>query len=382
MKAVHFGAGNIGRGFIGEILYKNGFDIEFVDMNATVIDALNERGTYQIELAAESHEQETVKHVSGINNGTEPEKVIAAIVDADIITTAIGPNILPHIAELIANGLDARIAAGNLQPIDVVACENMIGGSTFLGNEVEKYIENTTAFEKVVGFPDAAVDRIVPLQHHEDPLFVQVEPFNEWVINETTSKSDVHIEGVHYVKDLEPFIERKLFSVNTGHATVAYTGALLGYDTIDEAMQDYLVVAQLKSVLQETSRLIVTKWGFDAAEHQAYVDKIIQRFQNKYISDSISRVARTPLRKLGYQERFIRPMRELNERNIYSPHLLSMIGIVFNYYDADDAQSRELAQMKQNESVTEMIAEVTGLHDPSTIDTIAQNVARYAKQVA
>ena len=77
----------------------------------------------------------------------------------------------------------------------------------------------------------------------------------------TIAKEKIKKSGVLYVDDLEPYIERKLFSVNTGHATVAYTGALLGYQTIDEAMQDALVVAQLKSVLQETGSLLIAKWG-------------------------------------------------------------------------------------------------------------------------
>ena len=187
----------------------------------------------------------------------------------------------------------------------------MIGGSTFLKSEVQKYVADWSALEATVGFPDAAVDRIVPLQHHDDPLFVQVEPFCEWVIQETGMKSSIHLQGVHYVADLEPYIERKLFSVNTGHATVAYTGALQGYQTIDEAMQDHLVVIQLKSVLEETGRLLIEKWAFDPEEHERYIEKIIQRFKNKHISDAITRVARTPVRKLGTEERFIRPVLEL-----------------------------------------------------------------------
>src|SRR5699024_9092522 len=108
MKAVHFGAGNIGRGFIGEILSKNGFHIDFVDINETIIDALKERKEYDIGYAAKDGETIHIDNVNGLNNGKEPEAVVEAIKSANIVTTAIGPNVLPYIAELIAQGIQAR----------------------------------------------------------------------------------------------------------------------------------------------------------------------------------------------------------------------------------------------------------------------------------
>ena len=54
-------------------------------------------------MADASHQQINVENVTGLNNMTEPEKV-EAIAEADLVTTAIGPNILPRIAELIAQG--------------------------------------------------------------------------------------------------------------------------------------------------------------------------------------------------------------------------------------------------------------------------------------
>ena len=68
MRAVHFGAGNIGRGFIGETLADNGFGIDFVDVNETIIDELNKRGEYDIELAAPGKKRIHVSNVDGINN--------------------------------------------------------------------------------------------------------------------------------------------------------------------------------------------------------------------------------------------------------------------------------------------------------------------------
>src|SRR5699024_8176284 len=136
MKAVHFGAGNIGRGFIGETLAANDFSIDFVDVNDTIISALNSRHEYDIELAAPGQEKIDIKNVDGINNSQEPEKVVSAITETDLVTTAIGPKILQFIAPLIAEGLVARKKQNNVQKIDVIACENMIGGSAHLKDEV------------------------------------------------------------------------------------------------------------------------------------------------------------------------------------------------------------------------------------------------------
>lgn len=375
--AVHFGAGNIGRGFIGDILSKNNVAITFVDVNERVIDELNKRHSYEIEVAEEGQPHIVVKNVSGVNNTKNPDEVIKAIASADIITTAIGPNILPFIAELIAKGIEARKATGNNTPIDVLACENMIGGSQYLYQEVKKYLSaDSLAFaEQYVGFPNAAVDRIVPAQTHEDPLFVVVEPFNEWVVETSRMKNpSFKLTGVHYEKDLEPFIERKLFSVNSGHATSAYTGAFYGAKTILEALKDDRVKAQVEAVLGEIRSLLIAKWNFDEQALIDYHKIIISRFENPFIVDDVNRVARTPIRKLGYDERFIRPIRELKERQLSYQNLLKTIAFVFNYNDSNDEQSVQLQELLATKPLPEVVADVTGLTDQDLISEIVDSI--------
>ncbi|MBE6164165.1 MAG: mannitol-1-phosphate 5-dehydrogenase [Streptococcus gallolyticus] len=375
--AVHFGAGNIGRGFIGDILSKNNVAITFVDVNERVIDELNKRHSYEIEVAEEGQPHIVVENVSGINNAKNPDEVIKAIASADIITTAIGPNILPFIAELIAKGIEARKAAGNNTPIDVLACENMIGGSQYLYQEVKKYLsaDGLVFAEQYVGFPNAAVDRIVPAQTHEDPLFVVVEPFNEWVVETSRMKNPTFkLTGVHYETDLEPFIERKLFSVNSGHATSAYTGAFYGAKTILEALKDDRVKAQVEAVLGEIRSLLIAKWNFDEQALIDYHKIIISRFENPFIVDDVNRVARTPIRKLGYDERFIRPIRELKERQLSYQNLLKTIAFVFNYNDSNDEQSVQLQELLATNPLPEVVADVTGLTDQDLISEIVDSI--------
>lgn len=381
-KAVHFGAGNIGRGFIGEILSQNGFEISFVDVNETIIDALNERGTYTIELANETHEKIEVRGVAGINNGQNPAAVIRAIAEADVITTAIGPNILPYIAELCAKGIQARKAEGNQNPLDFIACENMIGGSEFLFSKVKEFLssEDLAYVETYIGFPNAAVDRIVPGQKHEDVLYVVVEPFHEWVIDESQLKNTgVKLDGVHYASNLEPYIERKLFSVNSGHATVAYNSAYQGYKTILEGLQHEEILSALKAVQAETRALLLAKWDFTEEDLIKYHETIIARFANPQIIDDVTRVARTPIRKLGYDERFIRPIRELKEHGkTYAAHL-DVVGKIFAYKDENDDQAVELQKRLASTDLKVLIKEITGLLDEGLVSEIEAIVKKYAR---
>lgn len=365
MLAVHFGAGNIGRGFIGLLLDQANYHTTFVDVNATIVKEINEKQQYNVVLAAEESETVTVKNVSAINSITEPDKVILAICEADLITTAVGPNILAVISELIAKGLSER-AKTNKKPLNLIACENMVGGTDLLKEKIYKNIAESehAEFDELYGFPNAAVDRIVPNQVNEDPLEVSVEPYFEWVVEEPAFKGEVPtIAGVTYVQDLKPYIERKLFTVNTGHAVPAYIGAKLGYKTIYEAMHNEKVQEIIKGALAESGEAVIQTYDFNPAEHQAYIDKIIGRFMNPYISDDVTRVARGPLRKLGANDRLIRPA------NLYMEvtdgkepiYLAKTIAAALNYKFDEDKEAVELQQMIAESGVEKILNKVSGL---------------------
>lgn len=364
MLAVHFGAGNIGRGFIGSLLYQADYHTTFVDVNDAVIQELNNKQQYNVVLASENSETLTVKNVSGINSVTDPEKVIQAIVDADIITTAVGPNILPIISELVAKGLRARMDA-NGKPVNLIACENMIGGSSLLKEKVYEQlsVEEQTSFDAVFGFPNAAVDRIVPNQVNDDLLEVSVEPYHEWVVEETAiSGAKPAIDGITYVSDLKPYIERKLFTVNTGHAVPAYIGRYMGYATINEAMNDEHVQEIIKGALTESGEALIQTYQFDREEHQAYINKIIQRFMNPYISDEVTRVGRGPIRKLGQNDRLIRPASLYMELTGEDPvYLGKTIASTLEYKNEEDEEAVKLQQMIAEHGYEETLQTVSGL---------------------
>ncbi|GAA3330942.1 hypothetical protein GCM10020331_085500 [Ectobacillus funiculus] len=205
MLAVHFGAGNIGRGFIGSLLYQSGFETCFVDVNSELVDLIAEKKEYRVVLAEDAKQESIIRNVRALNSQQNPEKVIEAIVEAEVVTTAVGPHILQFIAPLLAEGLRKRYSKVE-KPLNIIACENMIGGSSLLkekGVRASYRGRKKPLFDERFGFPDSAVDRIVPNQTNEDKLMVIVEPFYEWVVDETkncwrnTSDSRNHIcEGL------------------------------------------------------------------------------------------------------------------------------------------------------------------------------------------
>ncbi|WP_104200452.1 mannitol-1-phosphate 5-dehydrogenase [Cryobacterium sp. Y29] len=362
MKAIHFGAGNIGRGFVGLLLHEAGYEVVFADVNSSLIDALHAAPSYEVHEKGEGARQHTVTGFRAINSATDSDALIDEIATADIVTTAVGPNILKFVAPLIAAGLARR--AATLPPLAVMACENAINATDLLAEHVRSQVTGADwpAVSARAAFANTAVDRIVPNQAADAGLTVTVEAFYEWVIERGAFGDAVPvIPGATFVDNLLPYIERKLFTVNTGHATIAYLGSRAGVSTIAEALDVPAVVLAARAVLEETSALLVAKHGLDEAAQRAYREKILVRFSNPALLDTVERVGRQPLRKLSRNERFIGPAAELIESGLMPEALVGAIGAVLRFDVAADEQSVELQRMLRVESAEQVVLQVCGL---------------------
>lgn len=366
--AVHFGAGNIGRGFVAQFLHQSGFQVIFADVNDEIIGQLQAAASYHVHEVGADSRSSVVDNYRAINSRTHEADVVAAIAAADIVTTAVGARILQFIAPVIAKGLDARDPKA--QKLTIIACENALNGTDILAAEVRKHAPAHNAI-----FANCAIDRIVPEQ--AGGLDVTIESFFEWVVDRTPFHGETpDIYGITWVDDLGPFIERKLFTVNTAHAAAAYHGIDRGWVSIREALATPELQAEVRAVLAETKALLVAKWGFDPEEQQAYIEKTLTRISNSHLPDTCERVGRNPLRKLSRNERFIGPAAQLAERGLPAWDLLNAMGAALRFDVPDDAESQELQSMLASGRPADALAvEITGLESdhplfPSVVEVL------------
>ncbi|KAI0712540.1 mannitol dehydrogenase domain-containing protein [Earliella scabrosa] len=372
-KAIHFGAGNIGRGFIGPLLVESGYHVVFADVDKDIIQKLNEQDSYNVLILDDEEYRNPVSDISGVIS-TSPDIIREFTNPAvDLVTTAVGPTVLEKIAATIAKGLHARREA-NTGPMNIIACENMINQTTLLRNYVFDHLsdEDKAWVEEIVGFANCSVDRIVPPYDPGDgdnPLDVGVEGFYEWVVDKSAlqrTRPNVHLKGIHLTTDLDAYIERKLFTLNCGHAIIAYLGFLKGHKTIDEAVRDAEIRETVHHALwNEAGAALIRKHKFDEKEYKAYVEKIMDRFANPRLKDEVVRVGREPLRKLAKGDRLLGPMHMALEYGLPTDNLAKGVAAAFMYDNPEDRQSVELQKKVKAQGIAKAIAEGTGFQEGS-----------------
>lgn len=378
MKALHFGAGNIGRGFIGKLLADAGIELVFADVNQVVLDALNARHEYPVNVVGEQQQVEIVRGVSAVNSTSDD--IIGLVAEVDLVTTAVGPTVLQRIAPGVAKGLIQRHDSGNTSPLNIIACENMVRGtSQFKQHVLQALPEQYHAWlEQHIGFVDSAVDRIVPPADSasNDPLEVTVETFSEWIVDKTQFKGALPvIAGMELTDNLMAFVERKLFTLNTGHAITAYLGQLAGKQTIRDAILDQAIRSVVLGAMEESGAVLIQRYGFDAAKHAAYIQKILGRFENPWLKDDVERVGRQPLRKLSAGDRLIKPTLGTLEYQLPHSNLVQGIAAALHYRSEQDPQAQELAALIAEKGVKAALVEISGLDADSEVVTSA--VAAY-----
>ncbi len=355
MKAVMYGAGNIGRGFIGQLLSQSGYHVDFIDVAPAVIEQLNTQNQYPVRiLYKDTYEETMVTNVACID-GKDPDAIATAIAEADVMATAIGVNVLKFIIGNIAAGLKKRWENPDKAPLNIIICENLIGADSYLKGEIAKLMndEEKKLLDEKVGFVEASIGRMVPVQTDEmkgdNPLRVCVESFGILPVDKAAFKGEIPaIKNMVPFTPFEFYIERKLFIHNMGHAFTAYLGAIMGVDYIWQAIENPYVELLVQRAMQQSGMALATKHNVPYIEINDHVLDLLNRFGNRQLGDTVKRVGNDLNRKLNPNDRIVGALNMCVEQGIVPNYICLAAAAAMNF--SHDEVS--------NKPATEILAEI------------------------
>ncbi len=310
-KAIMYGAGNIGRGFIGALLSQTGYEVTFIDIAQDVVDMLCEENKYPVRIVSDDGaKDEWIESVTAIN-GNDTEAVAKAIAECEIMATAVGARILPYIVPNLVAGIRKRFEQGG-GALDILICENLMHADSIVKGLIKEKLtdEESERLERLVGFVETSIGRMVPVQTPEmkdgHPLRVCVENYGFLPVDKVAFKGEVPDNP--RLKPFTPFdfyIKRKLFLHNMGHATCAYLGSLKGYTYIHEAIKDTQIRVIVENAMEESCLALSCEYSVPQKDLTLHKWDLINRFSNSALGDTCARVGGDARRKLGASDRLI-----------------------------------------------------------------------------
>ena len=311
MKAVMYGGGNIGRGFIGALLSQSGYEVTFIDVAEPVVKALQENRTYPVRyVSSNGFEDVWVQNVTAVN-GNDAEAASDAIANCDIMATAVGARILKFILPNIVAGLRKRWARTDA-PLNIIICENLMDANKVLEGMLKEQLtaEEQVKFDASVGLVEASIGRMVPVQTEEmkagEPMRVCVERYGFLPVDKAAFKGEVpEIRNMVPYEPFDFYIKRKLYVHNMGHATCAYLGDLLGLEYIYQSIDVADIRILVQNAMLESALALAKKYGADLSALQMHIQDLLGRFTNAALMDTCQRVGGDPARKLSPDDRMI-----------------------------------------------------------------------------
>jgi len=375
--AVQFGAGNIGRGFMGELFWASGYRTVFVDVDRPLVEALRSRGAYEVHhITNEGDEVVTVTDVAAID-ARDARAVAETVAGASLVSTAVGVRALQAVTPAMAEGMARRLLYPGTGCLNVITCENLVGAGRFLRDLVRTELEprvtiglrrslSPREFDARFGFVEAVVSRMVPIVPDEirrrDPLWIACEPYARLPVDGKAFRGPVpHIAGLEPVDNILAYQSRKLASHNMSHAVGAYLGYRAGHEFIWQAMEDPAVERVVRGAMEETGRALCLRFGFDPAAERAYEDDLCQRYLNRALGDQVRRVAADPLRKLGPDDRLIGSARLCLTEGVEPVHVIRGIRAALAYDNPADPVAVTLQDMLRARGLRSVLLDICGL---------------------
>ena len=317
-KMLQFGAGNIGRSFIGQLFSRSGYEVVFVDINKELVKELNKKRVYKLVIKRNELPDEIIliENIRAID-GYDKEAVVREIVDTDIIATAVGKYALPQIIPVIAQGIQLRYKKRGKNPLDIIIAENLRNAADYLRKELKIYLPQEYPFDELVGLIESSIGKMVPLMKEADKkrdlVWIYAEPYNTLIVDKKGFKNPLpQVRDLWAVENIKAYVDRKLFIHNLGHSASAYFG--YQYDSemtfIYEALEVPGIYKTVRECMKQSAVALNKAYPKDLTlqDLQNHIDDLLFRFQNKSLGDTIFRVGRDLYRKLDKNERLVGPM--------------------------------------------------------------------------
>jgi mannitol-1-phosphate 5-dehydrogenase len=307
---VQWGAGNIGRSFIGQVFGRNGCRVIFVDVNDELIRALSESGRYNVVfISSEGEETITVSGIEAVH-AADTEKLNKAILEADYLSFSVGKNILPKAAPQAAAAIARRYSLRPESPLDIIIAENVHGGAALMRSLLSEHLPPDIPLESYLGFVETSLGKMVPIQSGEDLLTVYAEPFNTLILDRNGFRGELpDFPEIKAVEPIAAYVAEKLYIHNLGHAAAAYLGYRHNPEIqyIWEVMEDPSVRGEVKRAMEQAGEVLRTLYPgvFTAREIAGHIDDLLGRFANRALGDSVFRVGRDLRRKLHKDDRLM-----------------------------------------------------------------------------
>lgn len=368
MKAVMYGGGNIGRGFIGALLSQSGYEVTFIDVAEPVVNYLKEHREYPVRYVSSlGHEDVMVKNVTAVN-GNDAEAASEAIAECDIMATAVGARILKFIVGNLVCGLRKRWARTD-KPLNIIICENLMDANKVLEGMLKEQLteEECKLFDQRVGLVEASIGRMVPVQTEEmkdgNPMRVCVERYGFLPTDKAAFRGGVpEIQNMVPFEPFDFYIKRKLYVHNMGHATCAYLGDVLGLSYIYEAIDVADVHIVVQNAMLESAMALSKQYGVPLEQIVLHITDLLGRFTNAALKDTCQRVGGDPGRKLSPEDRMIGSALLCLENGVTPAYIALGAAAATRRYIA------ETEGMEQSvEAAEKVLAEVSGLAKDSAL---------------
>lgn len=350
-KIVLFGAGKIGRSFIGQLFSRSGYEVVFVDVYKQLIDELNIRRCYKVIIKSDNEEILIISNARGVYAG-DHESVAMEVATAGIVSVSVGQNGLPGIFPLLAKGLTNRLINQPDAPLDIIIAENMRNADLYFRDELKRLLPDGYPFNERVGLVETSIGKMVPIMLKkdvdEDILQVFAEPFNTLILDKKAFKNPIPaIEGLSPKDNMKAWVDRKLFIHNLGHAAAAYIGYHFnpGFIYIHEALDLPHILTLVRKAMLQSSEILQQLYPgeFTEAGLTNHIDDLLKRFRSKALGDTIYRVGCDLPRKLGPDDRLAGAIKAALAHGLPHDRILFPLVCGFNFR-AQDEQGNRLPQ--------------------------------------